>query len=175
MRRRLLRPGLLASALALASCGTGVHKHAVELTVHDPSGRLGPGPWELAVFDGRMGRSEEWARKKMGTAAPGAPWRTSFSTVDTVTLGTARPAKVDLWLYVPAIERRGFFQLRLEPRARPTALVEGAFGSFGEAVPAAGAPKLAVRYAARAAEKGWHLELTLEVPGEPPAGRPAGG
>lgn len=143
--------------------------------MHDPSGRLGAGPWEVSVFDGRMGRSEEWARRTMGTVPPGAPWTTAFSTVDTVTVGMARPAKVDLWLYLPALERRGFFQLRLEPQARPSALVEGAFGSFGEAVPAAEAPKLAVRYTVRAAEKGWRLELTLEVPGEPPAWRPADG
>lgn len=169
------RTGLLAAAtLVLAACGTGVHEHALEVWVNDPSGRLGAGPWEVSVFDGRMGRSEEWARKTMGTVAAGAPWTTTFSTVDTVTLGTARPAKVDLWLYVPALEGRGFFQVRLEPQARPAALVEGAFGSFGEAVPAAEAPKLGVRYTATAVEKGWRLALTLEVPDGPPAAAPHG-
>lgn len=169
MRRPSLRPVLLAAAtLALAACGTGVHEHAVEVSLSDPSGRLGAGPWEVSVFDGVMGRSEEWARKTIGTASAGAPWRTTFPTVDTVTVGTARPAKVDLWIYLPALERRGFFQVRLEPQARPSALVPAAFGAFAEPVPAAEAPTLGVRYAATAAEKGWRLALTLEVPAGPP-------
>jgi hypothetical protein len=168
-RTRLLALGLAAATAVLAACGTGVHEHSLEISVSDPSSRLGAGPWELSVFDGRMGRSEEWARKTMGTASASAPWRTAFSTVDTVTLGMARPAKVDLWLYLPALERRGFFQVRLEPQARPSGHADAAFGSFGEAVPPADVPKLDVRYTATAAEKGWSFALTLEVPEGPPA------
>ena len=62
MRRRVLRSCLLAAAaLVFAACGTGVHEHALDVSLSDPSGRLGAGPWEASVFDGRMGRSEGWA------------------------------------------------------------------------------------------------------------------
>lgn len=167
---------LLLFAASLLGCGTGVHEHALEVAVSDPSGRLGPPPHEVSVFDGRMGHSAEWAERTMGTAAPGAPFRTTFSTVDTVTVGVARPAKVDLWLYLPGLDRRGFFFLHLEPAARPEGEAALAFSPFGDSRPAGELPGLTARWSTAPAPKGWRIGLRIEVPPVPqraPAGTAA--
>lgn len=134
----------------------------------DPSGRLGPPPHEVSVFDGRMGHSAEWAERTMGTSAPGAPFRTTFSTVDTVTVGVSRPAKVDLWLYLPGLDRRGFFFLHLEPAARPEGEAVLAFSAFGDSGPAEDVSSLTVRWSAAPAPKGWRIGLRIDVPPDSP-------
>lgn len=162
-----LFPGLvLLSALAAPGCGTRVHEHAVEIVVRDASGRLGAPPHEVGVFDWRMGRSAEWARKTSGRAGPG-PFRTTFSTVDTVTVGVARPEKVDLALWLPGLEPEGFYALKVEPKARPAGSATLRPARFDEA-PAGDAPALDVRWTATPIEGGWRLAFELEAP-------PAGG
>lgn len=136
--------------------------------MNDASGRIGPPPHEVSVFDGRMGHSAEWAERTMGTAAPGAPFRTTFSTVDTVTVGVSRPAKVDLWLYLPGLDRRGFYYLHLEPAARPAGEAALAFSPFGDSGPGEEVPGLTVRWSAAPAPKGWRIGLRIEVPPAPP-------
>lgn len=175
MRTAGIRRGLpLLILVTLLGCGTRVHEHALGIAVVDPSGRLGPPPHGVSVFDGRMGRSAEWAERTLGTASPGAPWRTTFSTVDTVTVGVARPAKVDLWLYLPALDRRGFFFLHVEPAARPDGEAAIAFAPFGDSFPAGEVPQLTVRWDAAPKEKGWRIGLTLDVPPASPQA-PRGG
>ena len=81
MRSRTVLFTLLAS-LALSSCGTGVFTHRFAIEIDDPGGRLGPPPYLLSVFDPQMGRSEEWARKTMGTTTPGTAFSTSHDAVE---------------------------------------------------------------------------------------------
>jgi hypothetical protein len=76
----------------------------------------------------------------------------------------SRPEKVEFALYLPRLERRGFFVLRLEPKARPAGEVAAAFAPWGDTFPAGKAPSLAVAYEAAPAPKGWRLVLRLEIP-----------
>lgn len=153
----------LLAALAAAACGTRVHEHALEVAVRDPSGRLGTPPHEVGVFDWRMGRSAEWAQRTAGTAGS-TPYRTTFSTVDAVTVGVARPEKIDIALWLPGLEREGFYALRVEPKARPDGSATLRPIRFDESPPGAGAPSLAIRWTAAPAEKGWRVALELAVP-----------
>ncbi len=160
---------LLASLIA-AGCGTRVHEHVLEVVVRDPSGRLGTPPHEVGVFDWRMGRSAEWARKTAGTAGV-RPYRTTFSTVDTVSIGVARPEKVELALWLPGLEREGFYPLRVEPKARPAGNATLRPVRFDES-PADGTARwLAVRWTTAPMERGWRLELDLEVPADAERGK----
>ena len=82
-RMRVLR--LVAACVAAAAsggCGTGVFVHRFEITVSDPSGRLGNPPFVMAVFDPRMGFSDEYARQFSGGAAPGVPFRGEYRSVE---------------------------------------------------------------------------------------------
>lgn len=153
----------LLAALAAAGCGTRVHEHALEVAVRDPSGRLGSPPHEVGVFDWRMGRSAEWAQKTAGTAGS-TPYRTTFSTVDAVTVGVARPEKVELALWLPGLMREGFYALRVEPKARPDGSATLRATRFDESPAGAGAPSLTVSWTAAPVEKGWRVALELAVP-----------
>lgn len=155
----------LLALLVAAGCGTRVHEHVLEVVVLDPSGRLGTPPHEVGVFDGRMGRSAEWARKTAGTAGS-LPYRTTFSTVDTVAAGVARPEKVELALWLPGLEPEGFYALRVEPKAQPAGSTTLHVARFDESPADAGAPSLAVRWTASPVEKGWRLALELVVPAD---------
>ena len=44
------------------------------ITVEDPSGRLGPAPWKIAIFNPYLGPEEQFAMKFSGTVAPGRPF-----------------------------------------------------------------------------------------------------
>lgn len=155
----------LLALLAAAGCGTRVHEHVLEVVVLDPSGRLGTPPHEVGVFDWRMGRSAEWARKTAGTAGT-RPYRTTFSTVDTVAAGVARPEKVELALWLPGLEPEGFFAFRVEPKAQPAGSVSLRPARFDESPADAGAPSLAVRWTTSPVEKGWRIALELAVPAD---------
>ncbi len=168
---------VLCSALiaALSGCGTGAFRHDVEIALADPSGRLGVAPHEVSVFDWRMGQSAEWARRTIGPTSPTAPYRCEYGTVDTVVAGARRPERVELALFVPALEARGFFVVKLEPKRRPEGEVSASFAPWGEYFPAAQAPRLAIRYAALPGPKGWRLALVVSVPAPPSPAPPSPG
>ncbi len=156
-------PALALLAALAAGCGTRVHEHVLEVVVRDPSGRLGAPPHEVGVFDWRMGRSAEWARKTAGTAGT-RPYRTTFSTVDTIAAGVARPEKVELALWLPGLEPVGFYALRVEPKAQPAGRTTLRPVRFDESPADAVAPSLAVRWTTSPVEKGWRIALELAVP-----------
>ena len=164
MTRRL---ALLLLPLMLTGCGTKVFTHEVTIAFDDPSGRLGDGPVEVSLFDRQMGESEEWARKTIGTASPAAPFRTTASRTATVMVGESGPRpRVEGGLYVPALERRGYFALALDAVEGRAQEVNAPFVPFYDFP--ADAPKpapLAIRATSEAGAEGWRIALRVQVAG----------
>lgn len=156
----------LLASLVLSSCGTGVVSHQVAIEIEDPGGRLGPPPYQLSVFDPQMGRSEEWARKTMGTAAPGAAFSASYDTVETKAIGDQTPPRrIAAALWLPAYERTGYFALMLEPSAASETTVELPFVPWGDPDPdGPTVAPLTARVRGEPADGAWSLHLTIRVP-----------
>ena len=162
--RRLLTAAALS--LALAGCGTAVYTHKIEVTINDPSNRLGLGPApavEVSVFDHTMGYSEEWARKTIGRAAPGAPYAGEVSDTATKTaFDSSLPADMSAGLFLPALTKDGAFILEIRPVEGPeqtaTLPYRSFFGGKAEVLP------LPARFTSKGADKGWTIKLTVDVP-----------
>lgn len=160
-----MRLPLIAAALsiALAGCGTAVYTHKIEITINDPSNRLGAAPVEVSVFDHTMGYSEEWARKTMGKAAPGAPYAGEVSDTATKTaFDTSLPADMSAGLFLPALTKDGAFILEIRPVEGPeqaaTLPYRSFFGEKADVLP------LSARFTSQGADKGWTIKLTIDVP-----------
>lgn len=164
MRARLL--ALAFVHLAASSCGTGVFVHTFEVVIADPAGRLGPPPVEVGIFDYTMGRSEEWARRTSGTAAPGAPYRGEHRAVESRMVMDSSPApRVAVGLWLPAYQRAGFFHLIVEPRAGDVQRVTLPFVPWADSYPeGTKVVPLSATVRSTAGEGAWVFHLTLEVP-----------
>lgn len=158
--------------LALAvctACGTGVYNHQIEVTINDPSRRLGPAPVEVSIFNKTSGSSEEWARKTMGTAGPGAPYTGTVGATDTkMIFDRTPPAMLDAGLALPALERDGFFVLDIKPVEGVEQTTAMNYRSYG--VPTRDEDTilpLPAHFRSQGSSKGWTIHLTVDVP---PAG-----
>lgn len=113
---RHLLPLLVFSIAAAAGCGTGVYNHRIEVTLNDPSNRLGPAPVEVSVFNKTQGSSEDWARRTMGTTAPGAPYVGEVGATDTkMVYDRTPPTDVAAGLALPSLETGGYFVFNVRP------------------------------------------------------------
>jgi hypothetical protein len=163
---RFGRYGVILAHLLVSGCGTGVFVHRFEIAVSDPAGRLGSFPIEVGIFDHTMGRSEEWARKTAGTAAPGAPYLGEHRSVESKMVLDSSPAtRVAVSVWLPAYEKAGFFQLILEPRAGAEETITLPFVPWGDAYPE-GRKVLPLSAIVRseAGDGAWIFHITLEVP-----------
>lgn len=117
MRTRLMLLLLvLSSACLVSACGTATFDHVVNVSIADPSRRLGNAPIEVGIFNKTSGQSEEWARRTMGVAGPGTPYTGTVWATDTKTLfDTSLPEHVEMGLSVPAYEATGYFIVSLQP------------------------------------------------------------
>ena len=97
--------------LAMAGCGTGVYHNKIEVTINDPSKRLGPEPIEVSVFHKNEGDSEEWARKTMGSTGAGKTYSAEVSATDvkSVCYDRTPPTSIGAGLFLPAFEKNGYF------------------------------------------------------------------
>jgi hypothetical protein len=165
MTRRLL---LLLLPLSLLGCGTRVFTHTVTITLDDPDSRLGPPPHEVSLFDAVMGQSEEWARRTIGRTAPDAPFTTTITTTDTVMVGESGPKpRIGGGLYLPALERQGYFAVSLTAEDGATQEVQAPFVPFfGFPADQPRPSPLAVRATATAGDDGWRLALVVRLPAE---------
>jgi len=152
------------SLLLLTACGTHVFEHVVEITVDDPSRRLGP-VVQVSVFDHSMGYSREWALRETRAATSTQPYVGRWSTADVVAIGNSGPRPtLDLAFSLPQLSGEGYFLIQLEPADGETRSGTAAFTSYGVYFPDGRGPSLPVRYVARRAKNGWHVRLTAEVP-----------
>jgi len=155
---------VLVAGVAMIACGNAVFSHTIDVVVSDPDHRLGTEPLEVSVFDSRMGSTSDWARKFMGVTSDAKPYRTPFTSMKVVTLfDPPRPDELELALALPKFEPRGFFWLRLEPRAAPSGTERAAFGPYNEGTKIDPVPRLDVQYTATPEPKGWHVVLRLLV------------
>ncbi|MCC7034507.1 MAG: hypothetical protein IT179_16930 [Acidobacteria bacterium] len=167
MRARLLT--LVLVHLIVSACGTGVFVHTLEIAVSDPTGRLGPPPVEIGIFDHTMGRSEEWARRTAGTAAPGAPYRGEHRAVETKTVLDSSPSRrVAVGVWLPAYHSAGFFQLVIEPGTNAVQRVTLPFVPWADSYPEGRTViPLAATVRSEAVDGAWALRMTIEVPPKP--------
>ena len=154
----------ILSLLLLAACGTHVFEHVVEISIDDPTHRLGE-KVQVSVFDHSMGYSMEWALRDMRVVTPDRAFVGRWSTADAVAIGNSgpRPA-LDLAFAFPQLSRDGYFFIALEPVDGETKQGTAAFTSYGAYFPDQRGPSLPVRYLAREAKNGWHIQLTAQVP-----------
>ena len=135
------------------------------VTVNDPSKRLAA-PTEVSVFDHQSGVSEDWARRTIGTSTPGAPYAGETSATDVkMVYDMSPPADVKAGVYVPALEKDGYFILDIKPAEGPEQATTLGYYSFY--VPTAADEKilpLAARFTSKSARKGWTIHLTVDVP-----------
>lgn len=164
MRSRLLLV-ILAHVVA-AGCGTGVFVHRFEIAVSDPSGHLGAAPVEIGIFDPTMGRSEEWARKTAGTAAPGSPYRGEHRSVESkMVFGSSPASRVAVAVWLPAYEKAGFFQLILQPEAGSEQAITLPFAPWADSYPEGSKVRpLSATVRSEARDGAWIFHLTIEVP-----------
>jgi hypothetical protein len=157
---------LILAASALAGCGTGVFTHRFEIAIEDPNGRLGSPPHEVGLFDPQMGRSEEWARKTAGQASPGAPFATTYDTVESRMMFDSSPSpRVAAALWLPAYEQAGFFQIVLEPTEGADTTVPLPFAPWADFYPeGAKVVPLTARVRGEANAGAWILRMTIVVP-----------
>jgi hypothetical protein len=161
---------LLAAAIMQAACGTAVYNHRIEIAIEDPSGRLGPPPIAVSVFDRTMGSSDEWAGRWMRDSRPGAPYMGEVSATATKMMFDASPpARVDAGIALPAYEKEGFFVLDITPvegSEQTTVLPFVAYGVLSK--PAASIVPLPARFRSEFSDKGWLIHLVVVVPPDRP-------
>ena len=155
----------ILSLLLLTACGTHVFEHVVEISIDDPTHRLGENV-QVSVFDHSMGYSMEWALRDMRVVTATRPYVGRWSTANAVAVGNSGPRPtLDLAFSLPQLSREGYFFIALEPAEGETKQGTAAFASYGTYFPE---PRpglsLPVRYVAREAKNGWHIQLTAQVP-----------
>lgn len=154
----------VCATVAVAACGTASFEHRFEVVLNDPSSRLGAGP-EVSIFDYKMGRSEEWARRTIGVATASKPYSGAVGD-QAVQWGWDwhLPPDVEAGLAIPALEKNGYFVVNLAApgAAQATTL---AFVPYSSDYPEGLQVKpLAARYQADPADKGWRITLTVDIP-----------
>ena len=156
-------PILLVAVMALSGCGTATYTH--DITIDDPSGRLGPGPVDVSIFDHDMGSSMEWARKTMGPASKEAPYKTTFVTTRVRTvLSEDLPGQVVVAIAIPAYETRGYFLASIAPDPAAEKTIVAPVVMFGRDPAAEAVAPLAVHYTSQPGDRGWQIGIRVEIP-----------
>jgi hypothetical protein len=161
---RQLLPVLLFSITA--GCGTGVYNHQIEVSLNDPTKRLGDGPVEVSIFDNVMGYSDEWARRTMGTASAGSPYSGTWSdTATKMVYDRTPPEMIQAGLAVPALQKDGFFVLQMKPVAGSEQTTSLPYKSYRVATAEEDKIQpLVARLTGTPSSKGWTLRLVVDVP-----------
>jgi hypothetical protein len=159
-------PVLLIAAVILSSCGTATYTHDISVLINDPSGRLGPGSVEVSIFDRQMGSSPDWARRSMGTASEGAPYKAELFTTRVKTfLSEDLPGQVVAALAIPAYEKNGYFVVSIAPDPAAEKTIVAPFAPYGDDFRDGDQVKpLPVRYTSQPGEHGWTITITVDVP-----------
>lgn len=157
---------LLAATLTLTACGTVVYDHQIEIAIQDPSGRLGPPPIAVSVFDKQMGSSEEWAGRWMGSTGPGQLYVGKVAATGTkMFYDSTPPARVETGIALPSYAKEGFFVLDVNPVEGSDQTTVLPFVAYGSPSPSGAATvPLPARFRSEFSGKGWLIHLTVDVP-----------
>jgi hypothetical protein len=162
--RKLFSTVLLT--LTIAGCGTGVYNNKIEVTINDPSKRLGAEPIEVSVFHKNSGSSEEWARKTIGSTGAGKAYSAEVSETDMkMFYDRTPPSSIGVGVFLPAFEKDGYFVLEVRPVAGAEQTTLMNYRSFY--VPTAEEDKiqpLAARLTSKGNSKGWTIRMIVDVP-----------
>lgn len=156
----------LALLLCGSGCGTVLYDNEIDVGLADPGGRLGAPPYEVSVFDHRMGSSLDWARRTAGRVEPGARYEGKLSSQSArFFFDASLPEELWFGLAIPAYRADGYFLVHAEPVNRREAQSTAPFVSWGDDGPPPGSvAPVQVRCGAQARKKGWHLALDVTVP-----------
>jgi hypothetical protein len=161
---------VLSSVWLASACGTATFDHVVNVSIADPSRRLGNPPIAVGIFNKTSGQSEEWARRTMGVAGPGTPYTGTVWATDTKTLfDSSLPKHVEMGLSVPAYEAAGYFIVSLQPVAGQDQRATASFAPYGDYFAQADSKvePLPLRVRSEKGKQGWHIAMTIEVPPAP--------
>ena len=157
---------IITATITHVACGTVVYDHRIDVAIQDPSGRLGPSPIPVSVFDRTMGSSDEWAQRWIGSTAPGAVYAGKVSATATkMFYDSAPPARVETGIALPSYTKEGYFALDVNPveGSEQTTLLP--FVPYG--VPSESARSivpLPARFRSEFSDKGWLIHLSVDVP-----------
>lgn len=155
----------MAAAVLSTACGTAVFHHRIEVSVSDPSGRLGTPPVQVSVFDRQSGYSQAWAEQFLGNTSPSRPHVQEIgSTAVKMVWDRSLSEELVANIAVPAFNPDGSYLLIVKPRNGQSGTVAARFVEFDSYFPAEGADSLTVHYRADAESEGWRLHVTLEIP-----------
>ena len=155
---------VLCLVLTLGGCGTGVVEDTYEVSVSDPSGRVGPPPVEVGVFDSAMGQGREWAARTQRTSSPGSPYvGTVSSTVTRLVLDSSLPASVQAGVSLPGYAPDGWFALQAPATPGVEQRLSLPYLPYGVPGTDRPAPLPAVLTVVEG-DRGWLVRLVLQVP-----------
>ncbi len=172
-----LRPHALVAwlglALAAASCGEASFAHVVRLTMNDPTGRLGPAAWKIALlqttnaYDGGIDYA---LRAGGGEASPASAFVGHIVTSEArMMTDTAAPRVLHVALVIPALNAAGWFRTQLVVLPDGTCRGYARFAPWGELAPPIAGEVLLMHGVARPntgspGKTGWSLDLTIDIP-----------
>jgi hypothetical protein len=163
--RKLLATLLLSTIVA--GCGTGVYHHKIEVSLNDPTKRLGDGPIEVSIFDSLMGYSDEWARRTIGTTSAGSPYVGTWSDTDTkMVYDRTPPQSIQAGLALPALQKDGFFVLLLKPGSEQEKAMP--YKSYGVSTREEDQIQpLTAKFTSTPSSKGWTIRMVVDIPPAP--------
>lgn len=164
---------LAIAAVATVSCGEASFAHVLRVTMNDPTGRLGPAPWKLAllqtmyVYDGGV---EYALRAGGGDASPGKPFVGHVTTSETrIATDTAAPRVLHLAFVIPTLNDAGWFRTQLVVLPDGACRGYARFAPWGDLAPSIAGEVLLMHGVARPNTGspgmiGWDLDLTVDIP-----------
>ena len=158
MSRRIL---MVFAFAAFARCGTVVDHHIVTLSVNDPSHRLGAAVEGVIVERTSHELLEREATKRL-TRLPLRDEVTGTRVVAGLSAGDA--PTVTFGVIIPKLSPDGYFLFELAPEKGVEKTAQAPLVRFGQYFADAGAMSVPVRFTGRTGERGWLLDVTIDVP-----------
>jgi hypothetical protein len=138
----------------LSGCGTASFSNAFAVRVDSPQ--------QVSIFDSMMGESAQWAGKTMGLAAPGSPYTTEVSALDTkMIFDSSPPRSVQVGLYLPSVTETGYYAIDLPAVAPGTVSVSAPFVAWYSETPVDPQPAQPMTLDIAEGPNGWVINITL--------------
>jgi hypothetical protein len=170
MRLRPEVPLLLGAALTVAGCSARDSldpESGLRISIEDPSRRLGPPPWSVAVFNPYLGPEEKFAVWATGQASPGRAYvvlRRNDEDVWRILDFMARD-EIDFGLVLGSLRGDGYWLARLKQGSSDGERAGLArFCRWKTIVPEEGAEALDIRARPVRKDYGLEYEVTVRVP-----------
>ena len=148
------------SVALIARCGTVVDEHVVVLSINDPAHRLTV-PIEAAIVERT---SNELLKEESLKRLSRVPLRDGVTGTRVVTgVSRSEAPTVTFGVVIPKLSPDGYFLFTLEPEKNVEKSGQGQLVRFGQYFTEDGAMSVPVRYKSTAGERGWLLDVTIDV------------